>query len=126
MSIMVTKKGGKNLAVDYNFQYGSGKLVDKVDVFSADQYRDIIEQYRPQDVSKLGNANTDWQDEIYRRTDFVDQNLSLRGNLFGVIPSRLSLGNTYQEGLRLTNKFNRSTIGVALNPSFFNNHFSLI
>ena len=120
--LITTKKGGKNLAVDYNFQYGSGKLVDKVDVFSADQYRDIIEQYRPQDVSKLGNANTDWQDEIYRRTDFVDQNLSLRGNLFGVIPSRLSLGNTYQEGLRLTNKFNRSTIGVALNPSFFNNH----
>lgn len=120
--LITTKKGGKNLAVDYNFQYGSGNLVDKIDVFSADQYRNIIQQYRPQDVSKLGTANTDWQDEIYRRTDFVDQNLSLRGNLFKVIPSRLTIGNTYQEGLRLTNKFNRSTVGLAMNPSFFNNH----
>ncbi len=120
--LITTKKGGKTLAVDYNFQYGSGRLVDKIDVFSASEFRNIIQQYRPSDVSKLGNANTDWQDEIYRRTDFVDQNLSIRGNLFGKIPSRLTVGNTYQEGLRLTNKFNRSTVGLALNPSFLNDH----
>lgn len=120
--LITTKKGGKTLAVDYNFQYGTGRLVDKIDVFSADEYRNIIQQYRPGDVSKLGTANTNWQDEIYRRTDLVDQNLSVRGNLFGAIPSRLTIGNTYQEGLRLTNKFNRSTVGVALNPSFLKDH----
>ncbi len=120
--LITTKKGGKELSVDYNFQYGSGKLVDKVDVFSANDYRAIIQEYRPQDVSRLGSANTDWQDEIYRRTDFVDQNLSLRGNLFGAVPSRLTVGNTYQEGLRLTNKFNRSTVGLSLNPSLLKDH----
>lgn len=120
--LITTKKGGKTLAVDYNFQYGSGRLVDKIDVFSANEYRDIIQQWRPGDVSRLGTANTNWQDEIYRRTDLVDQNLSVRGNLFGAIPSRLTIGNTYQEGLRLTNKFNRSTVGVALNPSFLKDH----
>jgi len=120
--LITTKKGGKELAVDYNFQYGSGKLVDKIDVFSANDYRALIQEVRPQDVSRLGNANTDWQDEIYRRTDFVDQNLSLRGNLFGVIPSRLTIGNTYQEGLRLTNKFNRSTVGLSLSPSLLKDH----
>jgi TonB-linked SusC/RagA family outer membrane protein len=120
--LITTKKGGKTLAVDYNFQYGSGKLVDKIDVFSAKDYRNIIQQYRPDDVTRLGNANTNWQDEIYRRTDLVDQNLSVRGNLFGAIPSRLTIGNTYQEGLRLTNKFNRSTVGLALNPSMLNDH----
>jgi len=120
--LITTKKGGKTLSVDYNFQYGSGRLVDKIDVFSANEYRDLIQQRRPGDVSRLGTANTNWQDEIYRRTDLVDQNLSIRGNLFGAIPSRLTVGNTYQEGLRLTNKFNRSTVGVALNPSFLNDH----
>lgn len=120
--LITTKKGGKELSVDYNFQYGSGKLVDKIDVFSANDYRAIIQEYRPQDVSRLGSANTDWQDEIYRRTDFVDQNLSLRGNLFGAVPSRLTVGNTYQEGLRLTNKFNRSTVGLSLNPSLLKDH----
>ncbi|POS02657.1 iron complex outermembrane receptor protein [Flavobacterium croceum DSM 17960] len=123
--LITTKKGTKKLAVDYNFQYGSGSLVKKIDVFNADQYRSLIAQYRPLDVSKLGNANTDWQDEIYRRTDFVDNNISVRGNLFNAIPTRLTVGNTYQEGLRLTNSFNRTTAGLALNPTFFKDHLKV-
>jgi len=136
--IITTKKGGKKLAVDYNFQYGSGRLVDKIDVFSANEYRNLIagvfdEQGNqvtpgigsPSQVALLGNANTDWQDEIYRRTDFVDNNISIRGNLFGKIPARLSFGNTYQEGLRLTNNFTRNTVSTTLNPSFFDDHLKL-
>ena len=120
--IITTKKGGKDLKVSYNFKYGSGKITDQIDVFSADEFRSIIQAQRPQDVALLGTANTDWQKEIYQRTDFVDNNVSLNGNLFGVVPTRLSVGNTYQEGARLTNKFNRSTVSLALNPSFFDNH----
>lgn len=123
--LITTKKGGKKLSVDYNFQYGSGKVVDKISVLSADEFRALVQERRPGDVGLLGNANTDWQEEIYRRTDYVDNNLSIKGNLFKVIPSRLSIGNTYEEGLRLTNKFNRSTASVSLNPSFFKDHLKL-
>ena len=123
--IITTKKGSKNLAVDYNFQYGSGELVKTTDVFDAAGFRAIIANKRPTDVSKLGTANTDWQKAIYRKTDFVDNNLSLRGNLFNAIPSRLTIGNTYQEGLRLTNTFNRNTIGLALNPTLLKDHLKL-
>lgn len=123
--IITTKKGGKKLSVDYNFQYGSGKLIDKVDVFSADDYRTLIADKFPDDLGQLGTANTDWQDEIYRRTDFVDNNLSIKGQLFNAIPVRLSLGNTYQEGLRLTNNFNRNNVSVNLNPSFFEDHLRI-
>ena len=123
--IITTKRGGKKLSVDYNFQYGSGKLVDKVSVLSADDYRDLVTQISPGNVGSLGTANTDWQEKIYRRTDFVDNNISIKGNLFNVIPARLSFGNTYQEGLRLTNTFNRNTISTALNPTFFNNHLKI-
>ena len=123
--IITTKKGGKKLSVDYNFQYGSGKIIDKIDVFSADEYRALITADRPGDVSMLGTANTDWQDEIYRRTDFVDNNLSIKGNLFNAIPARLSIGNTYQEGIRLTNSFTRNTISTALNPNFFSDHLKI-
>ncbi|MGK4566120.1 SusC/RagA family TonB-linked outer membrane protein [Flavobacterium sp. 3HN19-14] len=120
--LITTKKGSKNLAVDYNFQYGSGKVANTVDVFGADQYRTVFTEQFPGLVSRLGTANTDWQKAIYRTTDYVDNNLSLRGNLFGAVPARLTIGNTYQEGLRLTNSFNRSTVGLALNPSFFEDH----
>ena len=120
--LITTKKGGKKLEVDYNFQYGSGRLVKTVDVFNADQFRNVIAQRSPGLLSTLGTANTDWQKEIYRRTDFVDNNISIRGNLFSKIPTRLTVGNTYQEGLRLTNNFNRSTVSLALSPSFFKDH----
>ena len=120
--LITTKKGGKKLEVEYNFQYGSGKLVKTINVFNADQFRSIIAQKNPELLSTLGPANTNWQEEIYRRTDFVDNNVSVRGNLFGAIPSRLTIGNTYQEGLRLTNNFNRSTVSLALAPSFLKDH----
>ena len=123
--IITTKRGGKKLSVDYNFQYGTGRLVDKVNVFSAAAYRDLVTQVSPGNVGSLGTASTDWQNEIYRRTDFVDNNISIKGNLFNVIPARLSFGNTYQEGLRLTNTFNRNTISTALNPTFFKEHLKI-
>ncbi len=123
--IITTKKGGKNLAVDYNFQYGSGSLDKTIPVFGADEFRALIADKRPSDVSKLGNANTDWQKAIYRRTDFVDNNVSIRGNLFNTIPTRITIGNTFQEGLRLTNAFNRNTVGLAMNPSFLKDHLKI-
>ena len=124
--LITTKKGSKQLTVDYNFQYGSGKKFNDIDVFSAQDYRSLINNIgSANQISMLGDANTDWQDAIYRRTDFVDNNLSLKGNLFKAIPTRFSIGNTYQEGLRLTNNFNRNTISVSMNPSFFKDHLKL-
>lgn len=136
--IITTKKGGRNLAVDINFQYGSGKVVKTVDVFSGDRFRDIIFQQYPIDTGNtttdetnagvralLGTANTNWQDAIYRVTDFVDSNISVKGSLFGKIPTRLSFGNTYQEGARLTNSFNRNTLALNMNPTMFKDHLRI-
>jgi TonB-linked SusC/RagA family outer membrane protein len=117
--IITTKKGGKTLSVDYNFQYGLGQLVKTTNVFDGDAFRALVNDKLPARVSALGTANTNWQDAIYRKTDYTENNVSLRGNLFGFIPSRLTLGRTFQEGLRLTNEFQRNTVGVALNPAFF-------
>jgi len=132
--IITTKKGGKELQVDYNVQYGTGNKMNKVDVLSADQFRQVVNNLYPvgpgipdsafnQGIrDKMGNASTDWQEEIYRRTDYIDNNLSVRGNLLGLIPTRLTIGNTYQEGLRLTDYMNRNNVSLNLSPSFFNNH----
>lgn len=139
--IITTKRGGKKLSVDYNFQYGSGKIMNKLDVMNAQQYSSFLQQYHPTRVGELGIINpnivddpstpqneaqqlynTDWQDAIYRRTDFVDNNLSIRGQLFNRIPAKLTINNTYQEGLRLTNEFTRNNVSLALNPRFLDDH----
>ncbi|MBD3583119.1 SusC/RagA family TonB-linked outer membrane protein [Flavobacterium selenitireducens] len=127
--ILITTKGGsKNLSVEYNFQYGSGKHYNEVDVFNANRYREMIQSRYANNagvLGMLGTANTNWQDAIYRRTDFVDNNVSVRGNLLGFIPTRVTIGNTYQEGLRLTNSFNRNTANITMNPTFFDNHLKV-
>lgn len=140
--LIATKKGAKKFEVEYNFQYGSGNNFNKVDVMNATQYREAFKNvlqlglypeltsaylsgttFDEDGISQfIGNANTDWQDEIYRRTDFVDNNLSVRGNLFNKIPTRLTIGNTYQEGLLLTDKLNRNTISFSTSPTLFDNH----
>jgi TonB-dependent starch-binding outer membrane protein SusC len=124
--IITTKRAGKSLQVEYNFQYGTGRKFNKVDVFSANEFRALINDVGTQDmINRLGTANTDWQEEIYRRTDFVDNNLSLKGNLFNRIPTRLSVGNTYQEGLRLTNAFTRNSVALNMSPEFFEGHLKV-
>jgi iron complex outermembrane receptor protein len=133
--IINTKRGSKTLQVEYNFQYGTGNRVGEIDVFSGNEFRALVAGTfddegnqitpgigTPQQVALLGTANTDWQKAIYRRTDFVDNNLSIKGNLFGAIPTRLSVGNTYQEGLRLTNAFTRNSVSLNLSPSLFKDH----
>ncbi|MCV9930196.1 SusC/RagA family TonB-linked outer membrane protein [Flavobacterium sp. LS1R49] len=123
--IITTKKGSKTLSVDYNVQYAAGTLTKTVDVFSADEFRKVIADRRSDDIDKLGTANTDWQKAIYRNTGTVDQSLSLRGSLFDIIPTSLTLGNTDQQGLRLTNNFKRNTVGLVMNPAFLDNHLKL-
>jgi len=145
--IITTKKGGKKLKVDYNFQYGSGKHYRKIDVLNSAEFVNAIRQYQPTRLNELGVDDptttasddplttnviegrilydTDWQEELFKRTDYVNNNLNVSGSLFNAIPARLSLGNTYQEGLVLTDKFNRTSAGLNLSPSLFKDHLKL-
>ena len=79
----------------------------------------------PDKANLLGTANTNWQDLIFRNTASFDSNLSLMGNLFDKIPSRLSIGHTENEGLLLTSNYKRSTASFTLNPTLFDNHLKL-
>jgi TonB-dependent starch-binding outer membrane protein SusC len=149
--LITTKKGSKKLTVDYNFQYGSGQNRRKIDVLNPTQFISAVENYDALNNTTLTNSlglddpttsasdnpatpgiiegrilsETDWQDEIYRKTDYVVNTLNIGGSLFNAIPTRLTVGNTYQEGLVLTDKFNRTNIGLAFSPSFFKNHLKI-
>lgn len=125
--IITTKKGGKgDLQVSFNSITTYNTLAKKVDVLSASQFRELVNEFG-NDTQKglLGDANTDWQDEIFQNSVSIDNNLSLRGNLFGVMPSRLSIGYTEVPGLLKTGEFNRTTTSISLNPSLFDDHLKI-
>lgn len=123
--IITTKKGKSNFSLDYDLQFNFGELTDRIDVFSAGAFRDIITQRRPGDVGLLGNASTDWQDQIFRTSVSTIHNITVRGSLFDKIPTRLSVGFSDIEGSILTSNFNRANVSLSMNPSFFDDHLKI-
>ena len=72
-------------------------------VLSADEYRTLIQRISPSTASKLGTANTDWQDEIYQLAYGGDYNVSVSGAA-GKLPYRVSTGFYHQEGVLKTTR----------------------
>lgn len=133
--IITTKKGklGKKIGVDYNANVSVGQAYNRVDVLSADEFRQAVTaRYTNPDpnapphpaLGLLGTANTDWQDEIYQSAFGQDHNLSVSGGV-GVVPYRVSLGYTNKNGILKTDKFSRYSTAVNLNPGLMKNALQL-
>ena len=121
--LITTKKGSKkDMQVSFNSFTTLNTLDRKIDVYGADEYRAMITEKAPLKANLLGTSDTDWQDQIFSNSYTSDINLSVMGNLFQTVPSRLTIGNTDNSGILNTSNFKRSTASIALNPSFFDNH----
>tara|TARA_R110002126_G_scaffold291415_1_gene452227 strand:- start:10196 stop:13084 length:2889 start_codon:yes stop_codon:yes gene_type:complete len=123
--IITTKKGRTEYSLDYDYQMNFGEIKDRINVFGADAYRQIINQKRPGDVGLLGSANTNWQDEVLQKSISTFHNLSVRGQILGFIPTRLSVNFSDVEGNILTSQFERNTVSLSMNPSFFDDHLKI-
>ena len=130
--IITTKKGRKGSApqVSYNGSVTMSMKKKLIDVMDGDQYRAFATQLYKGNareeaaMAALGDANTDWQDEIYRTAWSHDHNVTLAGAV-GNLPYRVSLGYTDQQGILKTSDFQRVTAALNLNPSLLNDHLVL-
>ena len=127
--IITTKKGKSTWSLDFDTQVTTGKINDRINVFSADEFRNLVNSQpipgTTLDTSLLGTANTDWQNEIFRNTVSTIHNLTARGTIYDLVPIRLSVGFNDQEGALLTSDFTRRNVSTALSPSLFNDHFKI-
>ena len=130
--IITTKKGRKGSApqVSYNGSVTMSMKKKLIDVMDGDQYRAFATQLYKGNareeaaMAALGDANTDWQKEIYRTAWSHDHNVTLAGAA-GNLPYRVSLGYTDQQGILKTSDFQRITAALNLNPSLLNDHLVL-
>ena len=125
--IMITTKRGKvgqKTQIAVSVQSSLSEAARRVRVLSADEYRTLIQRISPATASKLGTANTDWQDEIYQLAYGGDYNVSVSGAA-GKLPYRVSTGFYHQEGVLKTDKMNRFSGDISLNPRLFDNHLSI-
>lgn len=127
--IIVTKKGKSVFSLDYDYQYSAGEVLDRINVFSADEFRNLVNSQpisgTTLDTSLLGNANTNWQDEVLQNTVSTQHNITAKGSLFNKIPTRLSVGFSEQQGGIITSEFDRANVSLAMNPSFFEDHLKV-
>ncbi|MBN1819875.1 MAG: TonB-dependent receptor [Prolixibacteraceae bacterium] len=127
--IITTKKGKKGLPmrITYNGNVSVSMNTSQADVFDANGFRNLLsERYGSGSaaVALLGDANTNWQDEIYREAISHDHNLSITGSVADQ-PYRASVGFTDQQGVLLHSGLNRYTGSVGLNPTFFDGLLSI-
>ena len=125
--IITTKKGqkGQGIKVNYTGKASYQTYANKIDVFSPQEFRNIIQgKFGQSGTQYLGDANTNWQDQIYRNTFSQDHNLSVSG-AYKNLPYRVSLGFSGNNGILKTSQMDRLTGSIALNPSFFNDQLKV-
>ena len=126
--IITTKKGmsGKP-QINFNANMSVSTSRRTTGVLNADEFRRLIAEQTgtsSQAYQLLGNANTNWQDEVLRTTVSSDYNLSVGGQ-YKILPYRVSATFTNQNGILKTSSMNRTTASISLTPKFFNNTLSV-
>ena len=129
--VITTKKGSKvakqtNVSVDLTTSVNT--IAKYNSLLDANELRSLIRDFyglnSPAEAA-MGNANTNWQKEIYQAAPSVDANLSLTGRIGENMPYRISGGATAQTGTLKGTEMERYTLSMNLSPSFFDKHLNV-
>ncbi|MCK5170046.1 MAG: SusC/RagA family TonB-linked outer membrane protein, partial [Bacteroidales bacterium] len=130
--LITTKKGkaGAKMSIDYSTKFSVSDIIKTVDVLSASQYTQLVTDLENAGtissgaIDKLGTANTDWQDEIFKTAFGQDHNLGISGSAFD-IPYRVSGSYSNKDGILKTSNNERATGNVRLSPSLLDDHLKI-
>lgn len=124
--IITTKKGVRGKPkFSFSSQLSVYTPAKKVDVLSPGQFRAYVNANgNAAQKALLGNANTDWQKEIYKTSLGQENNLSMSGSIKNM-PYRVSVGFLNQDGILKTDNLKRTSVDINVSPSFFDNHLNV-
>ncbi|WP_044211649.1 TonB-dependent receptor [Flammeovirga sp. OC4] len=131
--LITTKKANSNqMKVNFDNIVSVSTPTKFVNTLTGDEYRDLITELHEggfsgideRAIRKLGDANTNWQDEIFSNAVSYTTNLSVSGKVKNV-PYRVSYGFNDENGILKTTNTNRHTLSVNVNPTFFKDHLSV-
>ena len=133
--LITTKKGkaGSKPRINVDMSGTFKTVAKKVDVLNADAFREFfMANYgtNADAVAALGNANTNWQDEIYRNTFAEEINASVSGgyvsgNKVFKMPYRVSAGFLNNDGNLKTTGMSRGNFGFNLTPTLFDDRLTI-
>lgn len=123
--MITTKKGrtGQKPTFTYNGDITMSMIQKKYDALDGDSYRSLVKSIDGLDASKLGKANTDWQDQIFRNAISSNHSISMQGGLKNM-PYRVSVGYNIANGIVKTSWMRRFNSSFNLAPTFLDNHLN--
>lgn len=126
--IITTKKGsGEGVKVSFSTTNSLSQRGRTAPVMTNSEFRQVINQFgTPAQIALLGQGtDTDWMSEVFQNAFGTDNNLSISGRAANWLPFRVAFGGMYQEGVLITDKANRYTANLNLNPSFLDDHLRI-
>jgi iron complex outermembrane receptor protein len=119
--LVTTKRGvvGDQVHVTASTQQSIATVAKYSNILDAGQFRSLVNANGTTgQKALLGNANTDWQRQIFRPAYTADNNVSVSGAA-GNLPYRASVGYLSQQGLLKRNDLTRYTGSLSLTPVLF-------
>jgi iron complex outermembrane receptor protein len=124
--IMIETKSADEGAsrISYSGSASRAGVVDRIDVLDPNEFRSVVRQQAPSQVSLLGDATTDWQDAIQRTGFTQEHNVSFsRGYEDSSI--RLSLSYLDQEGTLESSSTQRVSTSIRYSQDFLDDRLSI-
>ena len=123
--LIQTKSGGRGKPeFEYSGSMSSSSITKRPNMLNAAQFRTAVQTYAPQNASQLGNANTDWFDQIGRTAFGQEHNLSVAGS-GNTMNWRLSGGFMRQDGIIQGTTTERLSMGLNFQQFLFNDRLDV-
>lgn len=127
--IVTTKKGSSGAPkVTLAANWHMAKARKTLNVMKADEYKklalEVFGESEAPNFDTLFDNDTDWKNEILRNAFSQDYNLSVAGTAKW-LPYRISASWANNQGIIRDNDVQRTTVGIALSPKFFNGKLSI-
>lgn len=118
--IIITTKSGKKgkPKINYSGYYSSAEFAGQPSILSAQDFRSAIFAKAPQKESALGDANTNWVEEITQRASGQQHNLSVSGGT-NKINYFVSLNHQINNGVLRTSRNQNSNATINLGTKLF-------
>lgn len=124
--IITTKKGkaGSRSNLTYDGYYTTAKVLEQPRNFNAEEFSNLTTFVAPNRLDQLGNANTNWYDEVLQTATGHNHNLSFSGGAEN-IGYRISLGYQNLEGIVRTSETERTSVAINYNQTLLDGRLKI-
>ena len=123
--LITTKTGASAPRISYTGTVSGSTITREPSMLNAAQFRAAVQQFTPQNLDSLGNANTDWLRQVRRDAAFGQEHFLALAGKREDMNYRVSLGYLDQNGILEGTSLKRLSASLGYNDVLFNNQLDI-